>query len=118
MRFVVIALFMSTLCACSTVSDTRNTPPVLSLVSSAPPLQVAECIQDGWQNTSLVGGSVGGALQKSGSTYSVIAPNTETPWHVVDVAKSHSGSKVSYHFFRSWQSPSDKVLDVVRRCSK
>lgn len=118
MKLFVGALAVALLAGCSTASDIRNTPPVLQLSSAKTAKNVAECIRDGWQGTSLIGGSVGGVLQSSGDRYSVIAPNPESPWHVVDIAPSASGSTVAYHFFRTWQDPSAKVTDVVKNCAR
>ncbi|EIM13879.1 hypothetical protein PchlO6_2168 [Pseudomonas chlororaphis O6] len=112
---VVIAVLLA---GCSTVNDIRQNPPLLSIGSVKGAETVAECIQDGWQNTSLIGGTVGGQLQKLGSRYAVVAPNSETPWHVADVSPNGAGSTVSYRFYRTWQSPPDRVTDVVKRCAR
>ncbi len=114
----VVAVAVALLAGCATVGEIRANPPVISLTSSSPAEQVAECIRDGWQSTSLIGGSVGGQLQKSGSSFSVIAPNPESPWHVADVAPlAGSASKVTYRFHRTWQSPAASVTDVVKTCA-
>jgi len=118
MRILIGTMAAALLAGCSSVADVRNTPAVLSLSSAKPALAVAECIRDGWQSTSIVGGSVGGILQQSGEKFSVVAPNGESPWHVVDVTPSGTGSRVQYRFYRTWQSPSDKVTHVVSYCSK
>jgi len=118
MRIFVGALAIMLLVGCSSVADIRSTPALLSLHSEKPAKAVAECIRDGWQATSIIGGSVGGTLQQSGEKYSVIAPSGESPWHVVDVTPVKTGSAIQYRFYRTWQSPSDKVTKVVMDCSK
>jgi hypothetical protein len=118
MRILIGALAVAMLAGCATTNDIRNNPPIVKVSSSKSAKHVAECIRDGWQGTSLIGGSVGGVLQTSGEKYSVIAPNPESPWHVADVTPMPSGSMVAYHFFRTWQDPSSSVTDVVRNCSR
>ncbi|MDH0646228.1 hypothetical protein N5D48_05110 [Pseudomonas sp. GD03858] len=118
MRILIGAVAVMLLAGCANVADIRSSPPVLSLTSKKSAEQTAECIRDGWQSTSLIGGSVGGVLQKSGGSFSVIAPNAESPWHVADVIPTGgSKSKVVYRFHRNWQEPSDRVLDVVKSCA-
>lgn len=117
MRVVTVAVALMLLAGCSSVAEIRTTPAVLSLSSTKPAKAVAECIRDGWQATPIVGGSVGGILQQSGERFSVIAPNSESPWHVADVVPVGSGSIVRYHFFRTWQSPSAQVTKVVSDCT-
>lgn len=117
MRILIAALGVALLTGCSSVADIRKTPAVLSISSTKPARVVAECIRDGWQSTSIVGGSVGGVLQQSGDKFSVVAPNGESPWHVADVLPVGSGSAVQYRFYRTWQSPSDRVTKVVSDCS-
>jgi hypothetical protein len=117
MRILIAGLAMALLAGCSSVAEIRATPAVLSLSSQKPARAVAECIRDGWQATSIVGGSVGGILQQSGERFSVIAPNSESPWHVADVVPVGGGSAVRYHFFRTWQSPSAQVTKVVSDCT-
>lgn len=119
MRILICGLGLSLLGGCANVADIRTNPAVLSLNSTKSAEQVAECIRDGWQSTSLVGGSVGGVLQKSGNSYSVIAPNPETPWHIADIVPAAAGaSKITYRFHRTWQAPSAKVVDVVNTCAR
>lgn len=115
-KAIAIASLVS-LAACSSVSEIRETRALIDVSSSRSARIVAECIRDGWQATPLVGGSVGGILQQSGEKYSVVAPNTESPWHVVDVSPAGSGSAIRYHFYRTWQSPPEKVTSVVKVCS-
>lgn len=117
MRILIAALGVALLSGCSSVADIRKTPAVLSISSAKPARAVAECIRDGWQSTSIVGGSVGGVLQQSGDKFSVVAPNGESPWHVADVFPAGSGSTIQYRFYRTWQSPSDRVTKVVSDCS-
>ncbi|MFM9487928.1 hypothetical protein [Pseudomonas monachiensis] len=118
MKLIVGALAIALLAGCSTASDIRKNAPLLTLSSEKKAKNVAECIRDGWQSTSLIGGSVGGVLQSSGERYSVIAPDPESPWHVVDITPTPSGSTVAYHFFRTWQDPSTKVTSVVESCAR
>lgn len=119
MRFLLaVPVLLAGLAGCATTNDIRSNPPIIKISSSKSAKSVAECIRDGWQGTSLIGGSVGGVLQTSGEKYSVIAPNPESPWHVVDVTPTPSGSVVAYHFFRTWQDPATRVTDVVRSCSR
>ncbi|QYM99497.1 hypothetical protein K1T36_20740 [Pseudomonas protegens] len=118
MRILIAGLAMALLAGCSSVAEIRATPAVLSLSSPKQAKAVAECIRDGWQATSIVGGSVGGILQQSGEGFSVIAPNSESPWHVADVSPAAGGSIVRYHFYRTWQSPSNQVIRVVSDCTK
>ena len=118
MRILIGAMAVALLVGCSSVADVRRAPAVLSLSSAKPAKVIAECIRNGWQSTSIVGGSIGGILQQSGDRISVVAPNGESPWHVVDVNPVASGSSVQYRFYRTWQSPSDKVTQVVSNCSK
>jgi hypothetical protein len=117
-RMMFGALAVALMAGCSSVSDIRKEPPLLTLSSAKTAQSVAECIRDGWQAISLVGGSVGGILQSSQGSYAVIAPGPESPWHVADVTPSHSGSVIVYRFYRSWQSPPDRVMEVVRECAK
>jgi hypothetical protein len=118
MRSVVAGLAVILLAGCSSVGDIRKNPPLLEIESKHSAKAVAECIRDGWQATDLVGGSLGGILQTSGDRYTVIAPNPENPWHLADVDPKGIGSLVRYHFFRTWQSPSDKISGVVSACSR
>lgn len=118
MRILVGALTLALLGGCSNVADIRTNPAVLSLSSGRPAKAVAECIRDGWQSKSIVGGSIGGVLQQSGEAFAVVAPNSESPWHVVDVISTANGSSVEYRFYRAWQSPNSKVTEVVKDCSK
>lgn len=117
MRNIIIGSGLALLAGCASVGDTRSNPPLLDLKSSKPPQQVAECIRDAWQNTTVLGVSVGGTLQTSGDRYSVLAPDAQTPIHLVDVASAPSGSTVRYHFYRTWQSPLERVTDAVRSCA-
>lgn len=116
MRLLIAAAVLVGLAGCSSVADVRGTPPLLVIKSSVPAEQVAECIRDGWQSTKVVGGSIGGVLQKSGPRYSVVA-SPEIPWHVADVDPDQSGSTVTYHFYRTWQSPPAQVQQVIRSCA-
>lgn len=118
MRTLIGSIAVALLAGCSTVADIRQNPPAVSLESKKSAESVAECIRDGWQNTSIIGGSVGGQLQKSGDGFAVIAPNAENPWHVADIKSKGTGSVVSYRFYRTWQSPPDAVPETVRRCSR
>lgn len=103
---------------CSTVQDIRETPPVARLHSAKSAEELAECIVNSWQSVSLIGGSVGGQIQKSGSSYSVIAPNAETPWHVADILPLvDGGSNVTYRYHRTWQSPNSKVVSAIKACA-
>lgn len=117
MRILIAALGVALLTGCSSVADIRKTPALMTISSAKPARVVAECIRDGWQSTSIVGGSVGGVLQQSGDKFSVVAPNGESPWHVADVIPTGPGSAVQYRFYRTWQSPSEKVTKVVSDCS-
>lgn len=118
MRILIGALAVALLAGCSNVADIRSNPALLSISSEKPAKAVAECVRDGWQSTSIIGGSVGGILQQSGERFSVVAPNGESPWHVVDVVPKGGGSIAQYHFYRTWQSPNDMVTKVVSDCSK
>lgn len=118
MRIITAGLGFLFLAGCSNVTEIRQTPPVLSISTTHDARSVAECIRDGWQSASIIGGTVGGVLQQSGDRYSIIAPGPENPWHVVDISPSRGGATVNYHFYRTWQSPTKPVTDVVTRCSK
>ena len=119
MRFLAGVLVAVLLAGCAaTIGDVRSNPPLLNLDSHKSARHVAECIRDGWQATPLIGGNLGGLLQSSGDRYTVIAPNVDSPWNVVDIDQSTNVSVVKYHFYRTWQSPPDRVLDVVRSCTK
>jgi len=107
---------MALLAGCASAGDTRSNPPLLSLQSAKPAKVVAECVRDRWQDTTVLGASIGGVLQTSGEKYSVLAPNTQAPLHIVDVTPKHGGSLVQYHFYRTWQSPLDRVTDAVKGC--
>lgn len=117
MRILLGALVVALLGGCSTVADIRQNSSLVSLASKNSSESVAECIRDGWQTTSVIGGSVGGVLQKSVDGYAVIAPNAENPWHVVDIKTKGTGSLISYRFYRTWQSPPAAVPETVRRCA-
>lgn len=118
MRKLIIGLALAMLEGCSSISDIRANPPTVELTTRCPANEVAECIRDGWQDIRIIGGSIGGVLQSSGERYSVIAPNAEMPWHVADVTPYGKGSRVSYHFYRTWQSPMERVIEVVKGCSR
>lgn len=118
MRKIIMGLALIALSGCSSVSDIRENPPIIELAARRPAKDVAECIRDGWQEIRIIGGSVGGVLQSSGERYSVIAPGAEMPWHVADVSPYGDGSRVSYHFYRTWQSPMARVTEVVKGCSR
>jgi hypothetical protein len=119
MKVLIGALAAVLLAGCAaTIGDVRSNTPLLNLDSHKPAKNVAECIRDGWQATPLIGGNLGGLLQTSGDRYTVIAPYVDSPWNVVDIDPSTKGSVVKYHFYRTWQSPPDSVLDVVRSCAK
>ncbi|MFJ4056836.1 hypothetical protein ACIPZC_25830 [Pseudomonas sp. NPDC089743] len=118
MRIFIAALGLAVLVGCATVDDIRANTPLVSVQTSKPADEVAECIRDGWQGIALIGGSVGGVLQRSGSRLTVVAPNAESPWHVVDVFSAGTGKvQVTYRFYRTWQSPNEKVMNVVKECA-
>lgn len=117
MKYLVGTAFLLVLAGCSSVADVRGNQPVLTLNSALPAEHAAECIRDGWQATKVLGGTVGGVLQKSGNRYSVVA-SPDIPWHVADVEPSESGSRITYHFYRTWQSPPAQVLEAVRDCAR
>lgn len=117
MRILITALAVAMLPGCASVGDTRSNPALLVLQSSKQPKQAAECIRDAWQNTSVLGASVGGVLQSSGERYSVLAPDVQAPLHLVDITPTPGGSRISYHFYRTWQSPLERVPDAVRSCA-
>lgn len=116
MRILIGALGFALLSGCSSVTDTRSNPPVLTLSSQKPARELAECIRDRWQSTTVLGSSIGGILQSSGDRYSVLAPDVQAPLHLVDVEPSKGGSTVRYHFYRTWQSPLARVTDAVKAC--
>ncbi|QHB26503.1 hypothetical protein TCK1_1157 [Pseudomonas monteilii] len=118
MRILIGALGLALVAGCASVSETRNNPPLLDLKSEKPAKDVAECIRDSWQSTTVLGASVGGILQSSGNRYSVLAPDAQAPLHLVDVEPSKAGSTVKYHFYRTWQSPLERVTDAVKACVK
>jgi hypothetical protein len=118
MRILISALAAVLLSGCASVADTRSNPPLLTLDSKKPARQVAECIRDSWQSTTVLGASVGGILQSSGDRYSVLAPDAQAPLHLVDVEPSNGGSVVRYHFYRTWQSPLERVTDAVSACAR
>lgn len=117
MRNVMAALGVVVLAGCASVGETRNNPPLLELDSRKQPQQAAECVRDAWQNTTVLGASVGGVLQSSGDRFSILAPDAHSPLHLVDITPTKSGSRITYHFYRTWQSPLDRVLDAVRSCA-
>lgn len=117
MRILIGALGLALLAGCASVADTRSNPPLLTLSSEKPALELAECIRDKWQNTTVLGASIGGILQSSGSHYSVLAPDVQAPLHLVDVEPNKGGSTVRYHFYRTWQSPLERVTDAVESCA-
>ena len=118
MRILTGAVGLVLLAGCSSVSDTRDTAPLLQVSSSNSAKQVAECIRDGWQNIAVWGAGIGGTLQESNGRYTVFSPDSQTPWHLADVTPTLTGSKVSYHFYRTWQSPIDRVPEVVKSCAR
>lgn len=117
MRILIAGLGLALLAGCASVEDTRSNPPLLSLHSSKQPKEVAECVRDTWQNTTVLGTSLGGILQSSGSRLSILAPDAQAPLHLVDVTPIPSGSLVKYHFYRTWQSPLGRVIDAVKKCT-
>lgn len=117
MRILMAALGVVVLTGCASVGDTRSNPPLLELHTAKQPKQAAECVRDAWQNTTVLGASVGGVLQSSGERYSVLAPDVQAPLHLVDFTPAPGGSRISYHFYRTWQSPLGRVLDAVRSCA-
>lgn len=117
MRILIGALGLVFVAGCASVGDTRSNPPLLNLKTSKQPAEVAECIRDSWQATTVLGVSVGGVLQSSGPRYSILAPDAQSPLHVVDVTPTEGGSLVRYHFYRTWQSPLQRVTDAVRSCA-
>jgi len=118
MKLFVGALALVSMAGCASVGDTRSNPPLLSLQSSKPAKVVAECIRDGWQGTTVLGAGIGGILQTSGDRYTILAPDAQAPLHLVDVIPKKGGSSVRYHFYRTWQSPLERAVDVVRSCAK
>lgn len=118
MRTLIGAVGITLLAGCASVADTRSNPPLLSLSSQKPAREVAECIRDSWQSTTVLGSSIGGILQTSGSRYSILAPDAQAPLHLVDVDSTNSGSEIRYHFYRTWQSPLGRVTDAVRACAQ
>ena len=120
MRFFgVLALLSAALLGgCSSVAETRENPPILQLSSAHKAKDVAECIRDGWQGTTVLGAGIGGILQTSGDRYTILAPDAQSPLHLVDVIPNKGGSSIRYHFYRTWQSPLERVTDVVRSCAK
>ncbi|WP_342615938.1 hypothetical protein Q7W52_10115 [Pseudomonas kurunegalensis] len=118
MRMIYPVMVLAVLAGCASVSDTRSNPPLITLTSTKSAQVVAECIRDRWQSTTVLGASIGGILQSSGKRYSVLAPDAQAPLHLVDVEPSKSGSTVRYHFYRTWQSPLDRVVDAVKACAR
>lgn len=118
MRIMIGALGLALLAGCASVVDTRSNPPLLTLSSQKPARDLAECIRDRWQSTTVLGASIGGILQSSGDRYSVLAPDAQAPLHVADVEPNNGGSTVRYHFYRTWQSPLDRVTDAVKACAR
>lgn len=116
MKCVALAIALVLMAGCASVADTRSNPPLLTLYSQKPARDLAECIRDRWQSTTVMGASIGGILQSSGDRYSVLAPDAQAPLHLVDVEPSKGGSTVQYHFYRTWQSPLDRVTDAVKAC--
>ena len=117
MRLCIGAMGLALLAGCAGVGETRTNPPLLELDSSMQPRQAAECVRDAWQNTTVLGASVGGILQSSGDRFSILAPDAQAPLHLVDITPTESGSRITYHFYRTWQSPLDRVLEAVRSCA-
>lgn len=118
MRILIGVLGAALLSGCASVADTRSNPPLLVLNSQKPARELAECIRDTWQSTTVLGASIGGILQTSGDRYSVLAPDAQAPLHLVDVEPAKGGSTVRYHFYRTWQSPLARVTDAVRVCAR
>jgi len=118
MRILIGAVGLALLAGCASVGDTRSNPPILALHSAKPVRAIAECIRDGWQNTTVLGAGIGGVLQTSGNRFTVLAPDTQAPLHLVDVEPTVDGSSVRYHFYRTWQLPLERVTDVVKACAQ
>lgn len=118
MRILICAAGLALLGGCASVADTRSNPPLLTLTSQKPAQNIAECIRDSWQSTTVLGASIGGILQTSGNRYSILAPDAQAPLHLVDVEPVNGGSMVSYHFYRTWQSPLERVTDAVKACAQ
>lgn len=118
MRILIGALGLALVAGCASVAETRSNPPLVVLESHKPARDVAECIRDSWQSTTVLGASVGGILQSSGKRYSVLAPDAQAPLHLVDVVPGKDGSTVRYHFYRTWQSPLARVTDAVKACAQ
>lgn len=118
MKLFIGALALAALAGCASVGDTRSNLPLLALQSSKSAKVIAECIRDGWQSTTVLGAGIGGILQTSGDRYTILAPDAQAPLHLVDVIPNKGGSSVRYHFYRTWQSPLERVTDVVRSCAR
>jgi hypothetical protein len=117
MRILIGVMGLVVLAGCANVGDTRSNPPLLELYTTKQPKQAAECVRDAWQNTTVLGASVGGVLQSSGDRFSILAPDVQAPLHLVDVTPAQEGSRISYHFYRTWQTPLQRVLDAVKSCA-
>lgn len=117
MRILIGAVGLALLAGCASVGETRSNPPLLELDSRMQPRQAAECVRDALQSTTVLGAGVGGVLQSSGDRFSVLAPDVQAPLHLVDVTPARGGSRIRYHFYRTWQSPLDRVLDAVKSCA-
>jgi len=117
MRILIGCLALASLSGCASVGDTRGNPALLTLSTSKPAKDVAECIRDGWQGGAVLGAGYGAVLQSSGRKYTVFSPDSATPWHLADIVPSAEGTVVRYHFYRTWQSPPQQIPDVVKRCT-
>ncbi|MDF3842663.1 hypothetical protein P3W55_13185 [Pseudomonas citronellolis] len=117
MKKLIGVAAIAALAGCATVNDTRSNPALVDISSTRSPLRVAECIRDSWQGITVLGSSFAVALQSTGDIYTVLA-DLQMPVHLADVSPEGSGSRIKYHFYRTWQSPVDRFPDAVRACAR
>ncbi|HAT7517032.1 TPA: hypothetical protein JAV82_004885 [Kluyvera ascorbata] len=101
MRFsrTVVLLLVIGVSGCKNLTDLRSKDPDLTLTSSKPPQEVAECLLFGWQSQKLLDGStINTFIQPYPGGKTVY---TENYTAAADIVKYDAGSQVRL-YLRSW----------------
>lgn len=110
-----MAVFVSGLAGCATVSDLRNKPADVTLEATRAPADVGACVASGWGE--FFGVKVNQAPAPGGG-YSVNLPSDNAGSNgVADITPSASGSHVEVRYRMSGLSWHEKYTAVLKRCS-